>query len=139
MTRRLLVVALVAPLLALARPSPAAAQVGFGVSIGLPFFGAYVGVPAPYYAPPVYPAYPASVYCPPAYVPAPVYGAPVYYGGYGYGGYGYGGFYGRPFYGRPFYGRAVYGPRRVVGARFGRFGGRSFHAAHFGGHGFRHR
>ncbi len=77
MTKRILLVALLAPMLMLAKPAPASAHVGFSVSIGLPFFGAVVGVPGPYYAPPVYPA---PVYAPPVYAPAPVYVAPPIYG-----------------------------------------------------------
>lgn len=81
MAQRVLVVALLASLLAVAKPVPAAA--GVSLSISLPFFRAVIGVPGPFYAPP---AYPAPVYGPPAYVAAPVYvpapvcGPPVIYG-----------------------------------------------------------
>jgi len=82
MAQRVLVVALLAPMLALMRPVPASAHVGVSFSIGLPFFGLVAGVPGPFYGPPVYPA---PVFAPPAYVagpvyaPAPVYGPPVIY------------------------------------------------------------
>ncbi len=76
MTKRILVVALLAPMLMLAKPTPASAHVGVSVAIGLPFFGAVVGVPGPYYAPPVYPV---PIYAPPVYAPAPVYVAPPVY------------------------------------------------------------
>ena len=80
MVKRILVVVLLAPMLALLNPAPAAAHVGFSFSIGAPFFGMVVGTP-PYYAPPVYvpPVY-APAYVPaPVYVPAPIYAPPVVY------------------------------------------------------------
>jgi hypothetical protein len=119
MAKRILVMTLLAPLLALANPAPAAAHpVGFSFSIGLPFFSAVVGVPGPYYGPPpVYgpPAYASYGY---AYAPAPVY-APA------------------PFYGPPgFYGARGFGPAHP-GFR-GRFHGAGpFRGARFGGHRFR--
>ncbi len=103
MAKRILMVALVAPMLALAHPAPAAAHVGFLVSIGLPFFGAVIGVPPPYpyYTPPVYAPYAYAPYGygpAPAYVPAPVYGPRYFYGSGrvfvpAYGRYGYRGRY----------------------------------------------
>jgi hypothetical protein len=82
MIKRILVVALLASMLALVKPAPAAAHVGFSFVIGLPFFraGIDLGVPGPYYGPPGYPAYAPSAYgAAPVYFPAPVYGArPVY-------------------------------------------------------------
>lgn len=75
MTKRILVVTLLATMLALAKPAPAAAHVAFSVSVGLPFVGAVVGVPGSIYS---VPAYPVPVYAPPVY-PAPVFvPAPVY-------------------------------------------------------------
>jgi hypothetical protein len=108
MAKRILIVALVAPLLALAKPAPAAAHVGFSVSIGLPFFGAAVGVPAPLYAPYVYTPY---AYAPYGYGPPPVY-APV------------------PVYGP----RYFYGPRRVFVPAYGRYGNSAYYGQRFVGH-----
>ena len=118
MAKRILIVALFAPMLALANPAPAAAHnVGFSFSIGLPFFGAVVGVPGPFYGPPAYgpPAYAPYGY---AYAPVPVY-APA------------------PFYGPPgFYGARVFGPVHPgFRARF--HGAGPFHGPRFGGHRFR--
>lgn len=81
MAKRILIVALFAPMLALANPAPAAAhQVGFSFSIGLPFFGAVVGVPGPFYGPPVYARYGYAYPPVPVYAPAPFYGPPGFYG-----------------------------------------------------------
>jgi hypothetical protein len=86
MTKRILAVALLVPLLAVAQPSPAAAQANFSFAIGIPgnpSFGAAVSIPGPYYAPPPCgpPAFlPAPLYAPgPVYVAPPVYGARAYY------------------------------------------------------------
>lgn len=80
MTKRILVVALLAPMLALVKPAPAAAHVGFLFALGLPFVGAVLGIPVPFYGPAVYgpsmygpSMYAPPVYAPPAYVPARVY------------------------------------------------------------------
>ena len=75
MAKRIFVVALLAPMLALVKPAPAAAHVGVSFSIGLPFFGLVVDAP-PFYGPPVYGP---PVYARPAYVPVPVYGPPAFY------------------------------------------------------------
>lgn len=83
MIKNSLVVASITALLALVHPPAAAAHTNFSLAIGIPFFGATVAVPGPYYAPPYGPpAYlPAPVYVPaPVYAPAPVYVGPVYYG-----------------------------------------------------------
>jgi len=97
MIKRVLVIALLAPMLGLMKPSPAAAHVDFSFAIGVPFFGAVIGTPAPFYGPPVYPA---PVYAPPIYVAPPVYAPPIY---------------SAPYYApAPFYGPRYYGPRAVV-------------------------
>jgi hypothetical protein len=76
MAKRIVVLALLVPMLTVARPAPAAAHVPLLFAIGLPFFGAVIGLPGPYYRPPVYAP---PVYAPPAYAPAPVsVRAPVY-------------------------------------------------------------
>lgn len=96
MTKRLLAVALLAPLLALARPAAAHTNTSFSFIFGVPGFAATVGVPGPVYAPQVYappvyvPAPPCGPVYAPAYVPGPVYGGAVYYGprrAYGYPAY----------------------------------------------------
>jgi hypothetical protein len=104
MTTRILGVLMLAALLAMTRPSPAAAQASFSLAIGVPGFGAAVSVPGAYYAPP--PVYvPAPVYAPaPVYVVPPVYGGGVYYAPQWVHG---------PVY-RPYHGWAHYGPRRVA-------------------------
>lgn len=68
MIKRLLAVSLLALMFAFLKPGTASAQ-GVSVSIGLPFFSAVVGIPGPFYGPPV-----------PAYVPAPMYVGPPVYG-----------------------------------------------------------
>lgn len=70
MAKRILVVALLAPMLALVKPAPAAAHVDFLFGFGLPFVGAVLGIPVPFYGPAVYGP---SMYAPPVYAP-PVYG-----------------------------------------------------------------
>lgn len=112
MTKRILVVALLASMLALVKPAPAAAHVGFSVSIGLPFFGAVVGVPGPLYGPP---GYAVPVYAPPAYVPAPVFVPPPAYGP-----------------------RVVYAPRRVFVSPYPRYGARGYYRPRVVRHRFRH-
>jgi hypothetical protein len=131
MAKRILIVALFAPMLALANPAPAAAHhVGFSFSIGLPFFGAVVGVPGPFYSPPAYgpPAYAPYGY---AYAPVPAY-AP-----YGYAYAPVPAYAPAPFYGRPgFYGARVFGPAHPrFRARL--HGAGPFHGPRFGGQRFR--
>ena len=48
MIKRALVIALLAPMLWVMKPSPAAAHVDFSFAIGLPYFGAVIGTPAPF-------------------------------------------------------------------------------------------
>jgi hypothetical protein len=69
MIKRLFAVSLLVAMFVFLKPAPASAHMDLSVSIGLPFFGAVVGVPGPYCGPPV-----------PAYVPAPVYVPPPVYG-----------------------------------------------------------
>jgi len=101
MIKRILLAALLVPMIALAKPSPAAAHVGFWVSIGLPFFGAVVGVPGPLYGPA---GDAVPVYAPPAYAPAPVFVPPLVY--------------------RP---RVVYAPRRVFVPVYSHYGTRRYY------------
>jgi hypothetical protein len=77
MTKRLVVVALLIPMLALIKPAPAVAHTSYSFSIGLPVFGAVVGFSQPAYWSPVYAA---LVYAPPVYSPAPAYVSPPVYG-----------------------------------------------------------
>jgi hypothetical protein len=82
MMKRTLAVGVVAVLLGLAAPKPAAAHVNFSFAIGVPGFYGAVGAPAPVVVPE--PAFvPAPVVVPaPAYYPAPY---PVVYYHHYYG------------------------------------------------------
>ena len=54
MATRVLVVALLAPMLLLTKPAPAGAHVGLGLVLGLPFLGSVIAAMSPGYGPPGY-------------------------------------------------------------------------------------
>lgn len=122
MTKRILAVILLASMLAVVKPAPAAAHVNAFFPI-LPIFGAVISIPGQIlgslaYGPLGYGplAYGPPPYAPPGYVPAPVYAPGAVYGPRG--------FYGpRQVFVRPYRGYrsgAYYGPR-VVARRFRRW------------------
>jgi hypothetical protein len=102
MAKRISALALLVPMLMVARPVPAAAHVPLLFAIGLPFFEALIGQPGPYYGPP--PGYASAVYAPPAYARAPVY-APA----------------------RVFGPRFIAPPRRVFVSAYRGYGARSYY------------
>jgi hypothetical protein len=54
MAKRILLVALLAPMLVLTKPAPAGAHVGLGLVLGVPFLGAVIDAMSPGYGPPGY-------------------------------------------------------------------------------------